>query len=234
MGKRKREPRDTRERILQAAGEVFAAKGYAGARVAEICRKAGANGAAVNYHFGGKKNLYVESWRHEFHASLDAHPIDGGVPPAAPPEERLRGRIEAMLRRALDPESRDFDILHKEMASSTGFLAEVKRECIEPIRRGMTDLVREILGPGADEERVRLCQMSVISQCLGPMLRRRRRKGAPAFPPLDVDVETLADHIARFSLAGMRASGVRWKPGGGARRKRTGVARGALRSRRPS
>ncbi|RXF57379.1 TetR family transcriptional regulator, partial [Enterococcus faecalis] len=34
------------------------------ATVAEICARAGANIAAVNYYFGGKVALYQEAWRH--------------------------------------------------------------------------------------------------------------------------------------------------------------------------
>jgi len=49
----------TRERILSAATEIFAAKGYLRATVREICAKAKVNLALVNYHFESKENLYV-------------------------------------------------------------------------------------------------------------------------------------------------------------------------------
>ena len=50
---------ETRRRLLDAAGEVFAEKGFAKATVREICQKAEANIAAVNYHFGDKEKLYA-------------------------------------------------------------------------------------------------------------------------------------------------------------------------------
>ncbi len=78
--------RDTCQRLLDAACAVFAEKGYHEATIAEICEKAGANIAAVNYHFGGKETLYVRAWKLAFERSLAAHPPDGGVPPEAPPE----------------------------------------------------------------------------------------------------------------------------------------------------
>jgi AcrR family transcriptional regulator len=49
----------TRERILVAAGEVFAATGFAGARVDEIADRAGVNKAMLYYYVGDKEQLYA-------------------------------------------------------------------------------------------------------------------------------------------------------------------------------
>jgi len=51
---------DTKERLIAAGMEVFAERGYAEAGIREICRRAGANPAAVNYHFGDKQRFYAE------------------------------------------------------------------------------------------------------------------------------------------------------------------------------
>ena len=59
----RRRPRgDTRELLLRAASSLFAAHGYRETRTQDICRLAHANIAAVNYHFGGKKELYRAVW----------------------------------------------------------------------------------------------------------------------------------------------------------------------------
>ena len=60
----------TRRHLLSAASSLFAEKGFRDITIAEICNRAGTNVAAVNYHFGNKKNLYVESWRHSFRETL--------------------------------------------------------------------------------------------------------------------------------------------------------------------
>ncbi|HAK50976.1 MAG TPA: hypothetical protein DCM54_03595 [Gammaproteobacteria bacterium] len=54
------ETADARTRILQAALEVFASKGYAQASTREICQRAGANVAGIHYYFGDKASLYKE------------------------------------------------------------------------------------------------------------------------------------------------------------------------------
>lgn len=53
----------TRQRLLDAALEVFAAKGYAGARVQEIADLAGVNKQLINYYFDSKEGLYTELQR---------------------------------------------------------------------------------------------------------------------------------------------------------------------------
>ena len=52
-------PAETRRQLLEAAGAVFAEAGYRDATVREICRRAHANIAAINYHFGDKEKLYA-------------------------------------------------------------------------------------------------------------------------------------------------------------------------------
>lgn len=48
----------SREKLLKAARQVFAAKGYEGATVKDLADAAGVNISLVSYHFGGKENLY--------------------------------------------------------------------------------------------------------------------------------------------------------------------------------
>jgi len=225
MARHRSDGLQTRGKLLSAAGAVFAEKGFRDATTAEICRKAGANIAAVNYHFRSKEQLYVEAWRYAFERSVEAYPPDGGVPAAAPAEDRLRGRIRALVGRMMDPGSLDFDIAHKEMANPTGLLGEVMHRAIEPMRRGFMDLVRELLGGRAASRQVQLCAMSIHAQCSMPLLCERRRKmlegrGAPPGPPrLNVAAGELSEHIFHFSLAGLR---VVKSPRG--RRTRAGVA----------
>ena len=220
--KPRKDAQETQQRLLAAAAEVFAERGFWEATHAEICEKAKANIAAMNYHFGSKEQLYVEAWRHAFERAVASHPPDGGVRPDAPLTERLHGRILAFMERMGDPANRAIEMMHKEMATPTGLLGEAMHAAIEPMRRDSQAIVRGLLGETASEEQVCLCEMSIFSQCFGPMLHARRSgkaHGAPAprGPMSHMAVEELAEHITRFSLAGIRgirAEARRRNPGG--------------------
>ena len=198
----------TSGRLLEAAGEIFAEKGFRDATIAEICVKAGANVAAVNYHFGSKKALYSEAWRHAFAQSIQAHPPDGGVAADAPPEERLRGQVASLLRRIADDKNREIRFMQREFTNPTGLLKEVIREEIRPLQQRTESLVRELLGPQASDADVQFCEVGIISQCINPTVIRSRSKEGQEnqdAPRKIDDIEAYARHVVTFSLAGITA-----------------------------
>jgi AcrR family transcriptional regulator len=198
----------TEKSLLAVASDVFAKKGYRDATIAEICERAKANIAAVNYHFGDKETLYIEAWRHAFSESVEVHPPNGGVSGDAAPEERLRGQVSALLHRIVDEGNKEFLIIQKELANPTGLLNEVMREVIRPLQKKMEALVRELLGPQVSDMEVRFCEISIISQCINPMVLRRghkgKREGRDGPPGID-NIEAYSNHVVKFSLAGIRA-----------------------------
>jgi AcrR family transcriptional regulator len=194
----------TRDRILKAASEVFAEKGYHDATVEDICRHAQTNVAAINYHFGSKDRLYAEVWRHAFNTAMAAYPPEGGFGPEAPLEQRLRGSIHGMVGRSVDPGriGRAGRLLLREMVNPTDVIRDVKRDAIQPLHDRMCGLMGQLLGPEAAQDQVLLCAMSVVHQCL---MIGRMPVEARLDVPTDQLVEILADHITRFSLAGVMA-----------------------------
>ncbi len=58
--------RDTRLNLIETATSLFAKKGYAAVSVRELAHAAGANVAAVSYHFGGKEGLYQAVLEEQF------------------------------------------------------------------------------------------------------------------------------------------------------------------------
>ncbi|MCK9230153.1 MAG: CerR family C-terminal domain-containing protein [Syntrophales bacterium] len=202
---------ETRRKLLDAAGVLFAEKGYHTTKTSDICAAAGANVAALHYHFGSKEKMYALTWQHEFDKSIAKYPPDGGVSPEASAVERLRGHTKALVQRSMDPESRDFDIARREMSNPTGLLSRAITVAMEPLRKMHLELIRAILGPDAAEQDVQLCAMSVHAQCVGALMQARQRRMAakeltPSPPPMPrFSAEVLTDHIVRFSMAGLLA-----------------------------
>ncbi len=69
---RKRNPKLTRQRVLEAATEEFAEKGLSGARVDEIARRSGANKRMMYHYFGNKEDLYVAVMEAAYKKKLEA------------------------------------------------------------------------------------------------------------------------------------------------------------------
>jgi AcrR family transcriptional regulator len=200
----------TRNRILKAASAVFAEKGYHDATVEDICKRARTNVAAINYHYGSKDRLYAEVWRHAFDAATQAYPPEGGLGADAPPQERLRGTIRSLVGRSVDPGriGHAGKLLLREMVNPTDVIQDVKRDAIQPLHERMSRLMSQLLGPNAKREQVLLCEMSVVHQCLTFGIRLFTGRMPPEakldVPPEQL-VETLTDHVTRFSLAGLMA-----------------------------
>lgn len=82
----------TREKILDAAVAEFGAKGFAGARTAEIAARAGVNQQLIAYHFGGKQGL-LDELRARWAAEQSA------AGPAATLAESVRAHLDLTLDR---------------------------------------------------------------------------------------------------------------------------------------
>src|SRR6266446_1098234 len=124
---------ETRQRLLEAAGEVFAAQGFRTATVREICRRAQANLAAVNYHFGDKERLYAAVLQYTFHCA-EPFPLNFGLGVEATVEERLQAFIRAHLFSLFD-EGRPAwhrKLIAREMAEPTRALDVVVDQMIRP------------------------------------------------------------------------------------------------------
>ncbi len=194
----------TKARLLDAAGEEFADKGFELARVRTICERAGANLAAVNYHFGDKETLYVEALREAHRCGME--PDDECFDAELSPALRLRSFIHHFLGRVLSmnrPEDWQHRLMLREMIAPTTFSEILVREGIRPRFERIKALMAEIC-PEADDRRLNVLVFSVIGQCLHYKMARRiteRLIGHEGYGALDL--EFLTDHITSFCLAAL-------------------------------
>ena len=78
------------------------------------------------------------------------------------------------------------------------------RKSIQPVREHMAAIVRELLGEGASGQHITLCGRSIMAQCIHFFLHERPGRKGVGPPPMKLGVEAVADHIVRFSSAGIR------------------------------
>ena len=204
--KRSRKPAasdPTRDKLLDVAGRIFADRGYRAATIRQICVAAGANVAAVNYHFGDKLGLYTEVVRQsariaEFQAAQTV--IDQN----APAEDVLRAVIRARLHSLFRGDRPDwnFRIMAHELAQPTPALRRLVNKAGQPLFHRLLELIGGMIGLPAEDENTRLCAISLLGQIMvyalaGPLVTAIW----PEFEMTPEQVERIADHIADFSLS---------------------------------
>jgi AcrR family transcriptional regulator len=202
--KRVRTSADTRQRLLDAAVSVFAAEGYRSAKIQDICRRAGANIAAVSYYFGDKTGLYAAAFEY---AEALAKREDEPAVEDGPPDVRLRAHIAGFMQRLLgrDRPAVLAQLLAREMIEPTPALDRLVRRRMRNNHERVSTIIEELLGDEATPDKVRLCTLSVVAQCVF------YRNSAPIIDRLYPDLDPpshlarLAEHIAAFSLAAIRA-----------------------------
>jgi AcrR family transcriptional regulator len=192
---------ESSERLLKVASEVFAEKGYRDTTIAEICKRAGSNGAAINYHFKSKDGLYAAVWKNAFKEAMKIYPPDGGLSSDVPANQKLRALIYSNLHRMLDDGRLGCSgqILLREMAEPTEVIGQILHDVIGPLHECTQQVIRGLLGPSATEQNLRFCELSVVHQCIAIGFCKRKEKLTSDF------VDDLAEHITLFSLAGISA-----------------------------
>lgn len=211
---------DTRTRLIEAAGEVFAEAGFNQATIRDICARAGANIAAVNYHFRDKETLYAETVAHAHRYSMEQYPMDGGVPASAPVERRIEGFIRSFLAKILDPNRPTWHgrIMSREMQEPTLSLDMIVETGVRPNFHYLCALIQE-MGPHLNSVEVEGSGASIIGQILHyfhcrRVIGRLYRDRTDGFP---YNLELLTGHITAFSLAAIRGleENARARAGGG-------------------
>lgn len=198
---------DTRTRLLIAAGELFAAKGYEATNVRAITEQINASPAAVNYHFRSKQHLYVEAVRYAA-AAVDALCPMSDVHGDLPAEERLRRFIRGLLNRLFNrdlPAWQRLLIMREVAQPHPGACEDLVQRFIRPTFELLRTVLRDLLPPTVAQVELDLIGSSIAGQCLHyhharhvlPMLVGREEANG-------FDIDRLTEHIWRFSLAAIR------------------------------
>ncbi|HEY3919530.1 MAG TPA: CerR family C-terminal domain-containing protein [Stellaceae bacterium] len=199
----------TRELLLEAAGHVFAEKGFDRATGKEICARAGANTAAINYYFGGMEGLYAAVLRlaHGRVVSVDhLQALVAGKPDA-------RGQLGAILgmfvRVVVGPASASwmFRVIGREVVAPSQVFSEMRDKEIFPKLRILRPVVAELMELPESHPAVARACVSIVGPCILLLIGDRRflKQAFPAFG-FD-DAASVTQHMLAFSLAGIAAIG---------------------------
>lgn len=220
---------DTKDRLLDAAEELFLDKGFEHVSIRELAAAADVNVAAVNYHFHGKDNLYAEVVQRRFTKQRDLilgeleqiRTATTGVRPTM--EQVIRRLVRVHLASALD-DSRSTALMKRmlrELYSDSNETTPLfLREMIAPVFAAFSGLVLEAK-PGMSRDQVSWAIASVVGQIHHLAMRWERSRlllaeqdesvevMMQAFPALRLDqqqyIEEVTDHITRFSAAAIEA-----------------------------
>ncbi|MCX7418061.1 MAG: CerR family C-terminal domain-containing protein [Planctomycetia bacterium] len=193
---------ETRLRLLNAAGPIFAERGYRATTVREISQEAGTNLAAISYHFEDKEGFYIAAVKHAAQGCMDRVPLpQWGAAVSA--EEKLLGFVTTFLNRVAvdhDPAWHG-QLLMREMVLPTRACAEFVRDYVRPMHGMLLGVLCELMPKSSEKERW-LTALSIVGQCLhhrvgqAVMIELTGETAVAAF-----GVKKLAEHITSFSLA---------------------------------
>jgi len=198
--------RDPRVRILSAAGREFAEHGYETATIRDICAAAGVNVAAVNYYFGDKRRLYVESVRHAHEERLRQVP-QPEWPAGTPPARKLHEFIDNMLERMLGAGQPPWQVrlMMREVLQPTEACRELVEDYIRPHFALLVSILDELAVGGLSQAELRRVGMSIVGQCF--VYRAAGDVVAMLVPQVEIESlhapKPLADHITRYALAAL-------------------------------
>jgi TetR/AcrR family transcriptional regulator len=195
---------EVRQRILDAAAEVFAERGFGGAGVDQIARRAGVNKAMLYYHVGDKAALFGEVVKTNI--AVVGRAVAEAVGASTEPRERLRAIPRAFARAALE---RPFlpQLMLREIAAGG---PNIPTQALGQIAEIM-GVTKAVLEDGRERGVFRRTDPFVIHLLLigslmfmANALRMRERFGQLLpLPPAVGNLEALTDQMVEIALDGI-------------------------------
>ena len=200
--------RETRLRLLEVAERRFSEQGFATASVRDITAAAGVNLAAVNYHFGGKENLYRAVFERRLSA-LKERRLSAVRAEAARPAATAESAVHTLLLAVLEP--------YVDVQEGVRVTHLVIRELADPrLERGLCSetfaeseaelaalLCRVV--PGLDEAAVRPCIAWLYGMTWQIVFGVKNSAAPNACLHLGCSYQEAVERAVRFACAGLRA-----------------------------
>ena len=188
----------TRERILQAAHDLFADKGFANTHVREICEDAHVTAPVLYYHYGNKEGLFEAVVEESINLDGFCDLLREEVAASSDPWDKLRAYIGTYLRHfpvhILNPGLHLSNSTHLQPASLHQLTSGLQ---------AIHHVAREILQAGSAAGEFREVHVDAIAACLlgtvDSFVRAKTHLG------VQYDLEEITDCIAELFTDGLRA-----------------------------
>lgn len=208
--KRLEEKPDTRTDLLEAAGHVFAEKGFDRATGKEICERAGTNGAAINYYFGGMDGLHAAVLEEANRRILSLETLSAALAGHTDPAEKLRIVIELAVDKLTSPLSSawTFAVLGREIVAPSAAMEVLRETQAAPKARIIRAIVGQLMEREEDDPAVARACLNIVAPLLMLVVADRRtlKQVLPALGLSRRDAPALARHMFAYAMAGIAAT----------------------------
>lgn len=196
----------TCRRILETAGKLIAASGFAETSSKTIATKAGVDLASINYHFGSRGGLYQAVLAEAHRRLISMEALQELTAANLPARSKLKKVIEGMVEAAAGQKGWHPRVLGRELLSPSSHFQTLQQDEIFPKFRLIVGIISEITSIPPDDPALFRCVISIVAPC-AMMLVVGRNVPAVAEAVSRTPREDLAAHLYHFAIGGLKAIG---------------------------
>jgi len=195
----------TRQHLLDIAGQVFAARGFADATSKEICERAGTPMASVNYHFGSREALYEAALVEAHRQVVSLDELSALTEGPGDARDKLRAVISRFVGLSTSSGAPwGFMLMLREVLSPSPAIPALIEKAVRPKATVLLGLIGEVLQLNPQEPAVQRALMFAVLPCIALMIAPRQMQAA-LLPAVAKDKNALVEDFIRFVMAGLDA-----------------------------
>lgn len=198
---RRMDGRETGEKIIECAGQLIAEKGFASVTSKEICRAAGVNLAAVNYHFGSRDGLYlavlenVQQYLIELQQLIDLYESD------LTPWQKMEKLIDFLAGNAFRKNEWQISVWVREVMNPSPAFMEIFRKEGLPKISVLIKMFSEYTGYTPGDPKLYSGLITLFAPFVMCLLGRHY--AARKEMPVHIPIEIMAENIKQLALANL-------------------------------
>ncbi|WP_207630318.1 TetR/AcrR family transcriptional regulator [Paracoccus xiamenensis] len=201
----------TRKRILEAAGELIATKGLAGAPSKLIAATAGADMASINYHFGNRDGLYQAVLVEAHRRIIDRADIERIATSDAPASDKLKSLITFFIASGSGSDRWPVIVLFRELLAPGPHIKVLRDVEVLPKLLMVLPILSEITSIPENDPKLWACLPCIGAPCLALLLVGRNTPFSEVL--FDQSQQAIVDHLYSFALGGLEAVGEGYRKG---------------------